>query len=52
LKYDKNKIELMKIAKYKDKKNIIIILENILGACLSVYNNKIRVQIENITLIK
>ena len=26
MKYDKNKIELMKIAKYKDKKNIIIIM--------------------------
>ena len=42
----------MKIAKNKDRKNIIILLENILGACLSVYYIITRVLIENPILIK
>jgi len=36
LQFDKSKIELMKIAKNKDKNGIIMILESIMGSCLSV----------------
>lgn len=42
----------MKIAKNKDKKGILTILESIMGAVLSVKIIICRVTIENIKLIK
>ena len=36
LQFDKTEIDLMKIAKSKDKNGINMILESIMGCCLSV----------------
>lgn len=42
LQYDIQKTDdLMKIAKNKDRKNIISIIRNLLGACINVKFNKI-----------